>query len=467
MTTLLPHLVFAILLAGYLASPQAEGATFQAETLANGTRVYIAHTPGHQRTVFRLGSTLGPDDVPCSKLQLPHLTEHLMFEGLGKEGRESLGRLMDRHAGEINAITHPTAITVMGYIHSRFTRETIGLLAEAINYRDSLNILLERERKIIQAELDYDPINSHIGHATSTTYDLLIRRSPGECGRDRSIITITEQDVASFWRDLFDPRNLTLYVSTDVPASELMPAIREAFGSRPQTGRELPVTTRPPAKTEAYLKTLRWSGGDKTEVGAVMYVDPSNTNVMAQKFLELLLQVETDQAVRQQGGHTYHVNVSYHPSSSAITISTVPRPGEARAAMAALRNAIDRVLAGDLAEEFFAEQRLAHSLRVSAYGTSPELNIQHAVWRSAALSAGVDVTGVTQLETMSQKKFAQFSRSWLVGEPIYFEERRPASYVPWWLPIAVVAGLLGLLIPWQKARRAVASFRKKAASHTP
>lgn len=454
-------LTAALLASLSLTSGPAAAAVFQGETLVNGTRVYVAHTPGHQRTVFRLGSTVGPDDSPCYKLQLAHLTEHLMFEGLGAGGQESLMRLMDRHAGEINAVTHPTAVTVVGYVHSRFALKTVDLLADAITYRDSINAVLERERKIIKAELEYTPINNHIGHSNGTLYDLLTRRSPGECGLDRSITKLTAEDVAAFWKDLFDPRNLTLYISSDVPAEQLMPAVHQAFGSRPETGRAIPATTRNPIPHEGDLSTIRWTLGDKTTLGAIVYVNPNDINVMAQDLLLLLLQIETDEAVRQQGGHTYHVSVSYRPSNGAISISTTPRPGEEALAMAALKEAISRVLSGHVPERVFTDQRSAHALRVSAYATSPELNIDNASWRAAALDAGVDVVDTSDLEQMSQHDLAAFAAAWVIGEPVYVVERRPASYVPWWAIAALIVVMFGIAIPWKSARAALSSLRNK------
>lgn len=436
-------------------------ATFMQERLANGTQVFIAHTPGHQRTLFRLGSTVGPADVGCDRLQLPHLTEHLMFEGFGPDGQETLTRIFDRYAGRINAMTTPNAVTVHGYVHSQFSGDAIRLLGEAITYRESIAHMLERERKIIMSELGYGGINGHIGHALSAPYTLLSRRMPGTCGRDRSIMTLTADDVAAFWLDLFDPRNLTLYVSSDLPPETLLPAIREALGKRQQTGVEFPLLVRPPISASGLLNVLRWSAGDDVDIGALLYVDPANTNLMAQELLLALLHAEAREAVRRKGGHAYALRVDYRPEYGAILVSTTPRPGEHEPAMAALMDAVRRVLSGDLPDAWFAEQRRAYALRTSAYATSPEINLDIATWRPAALVAGVDVTDTRALERMSKQEFADFTAAWVVGAPIHFVERRPMSYVPWWALAGLMALVLIVTIPWQRVSRAISSISNR------
>lgn len=435
----------SMLAAGTLWAATAAAAPFQASTLGNGMQVFVSHTPAAHRTAFSLHSTVGPDDVPCEQQELPHLVEHLLFEGLGPNHDQAAIDLFEGYAGAVNARTTPAAMVLHGYAHSGFAQDAIATIAEAITYRPQVAAAVDREKHLIMREHDLSPLQARFGMAMPAATLLTGRRDPSTCRWDSSLTHLGADDVRALWASMFDPRNLTLYVSSDLLPAEIEAKVAAAFGELPQGGAiTAPTPARPVEQPPMHL--WRWAGGTTVEVGAVLYLkgDPGSTAVpeLTAKLIERL----AFDRLRTKGGKTYHVDTAFYPEDHAIRVVTSPSESDTEETLVLLRGAIDDALKANLPPADYESVRDAFALKISSFSEQPELNVAMAVGRDATLRAGVDPVDMSALQGLSLESYRSFVAGWVDGEPQYYVEKRPLSVVPWWLIPALLAVALVLAL---------------------
>lgn len=443
----------AIALMTILAAAQpAVAAPFSHTTLENGLQVFVATTPAAPRTAIALTSTVSRDDMPCDLAQLPHLVEHLAFEPLehGDLAGKRPDQVFNDNAGYLNASTTPSSMHFHGRVHSQYTRQALGALGAAVVYRPAIAKAVDRERTLVMKELGRSKFNAWLGNASPLLKRLVGRISPEDCRWDLSLREMSASHVESHWKDIFDPRNMSLFVATDLPRDDVLPMVTAAFGAVPQAGTWVSAD-RPAIIANEPVRQVRLATGRGTIVGAVIYIFGRDETPATARIITKLLDAQAFDKLRQQKGLAYKVSAEYSAVDRAITVLAEPSAEDAEIALEAIKEVVGSALRVE-DPEAFERARHAVALEMESFSEQPEVNVAYASGREVGLRSGMDPVAFDTTQMMTAEQYRTFIDNWLDGEPVYFIETRVGDHLPPWaflVPIIVLA----ILAIAKRARR--------------
>lgn len=159
----LVYLLFAWLLAvPCLAKPrdmvlgESNDAFYQPQVyrLENGMRVVFKPRSEVQKVSIRLVVGLGLDNFPCEQSELPHVIEHMLFEGTDLHSNTELERLVSDYGARWNASTEE-ALTIYSFeVFGPYVGFALGTLYEIVSR--SLLDVPAFERAIESARIESD-----------------------------------------------------------------------------------------------------------------------------------------------------------------------------------------------------------------------------------------------------------------------------------------------------------------------
>ena len=100
--------------------------------LPNGLTVVLEENHAAPVAAFQLWVKVGSADETNDEIGLAHLHEHMLFKGTARRGPGEIARSIEAHGGEINAWTSFDQTVYHVVMASRFAREGLDVLADAI-----------------------------------------------------------------------------------------------------------------------------------------------------------------------------------------------------------------------------------------------------------------------------------------------------------------------------------------------
>ena len=102
---------------------------------------------------FQVWVKVGSADEGPGEVGLAHLHEHLLFKGTARRGPGEIARSVEAHGGEINAWTSYDQTVYHVVIASRFAREGLDVLADAVRASAFDPLELSREIEVVCEEI--------------------------------------------------------------------------------------------------------------------------------------------------------------------------------------------------------------------------------------------------------------------------------------------------------------------------
>lgn len=423
------------------SSMTAAADTFE---LPNGLRVSMQPLPGAGRVAFLLRSQVGPDDMGCDRLQLPHLVEHLAFTAVpGLPQGDAMGWFR-REAGSVNGATSPRTVSIHGAVHADRLLAALETVRAMVVWRDELIGMLPREKEMLRLEEGDGRVAYWIGQRYSASEHLLMGHDPRRCGRDRTLADAGIDEVRAAWQDIFDPRNLSLVLAGDFDAASARARVETVFGALPRHGRVLNAKRLAPAA--ARIDVATWTPRVRSSVGVVI---PFRDNVdarLAGRVLAEWLNVTLYERIRLEMGASYHVAATWVAADGAVHARIIPDEGRLDEAVAALSGVLAeaRGLASD--DEGLRAARRQVALRDGGWATDPEYRVRRL---SPAL---IDETHLAQELMVDGMPWQATLSGAIEGEPvIYTEQSFFDRLINTFLGVALFAALAHTL--WTRWRK--------------
>ena len=205
-------------------------------TLPNGLRVIIQEDRRFPVAALQVWYRVGSRNETPGLTGISHLLEHMMFKGTARYGPKAFSRIVAENGGRENAMT--SRDFTMYFTQLAPDRLPLVLELEADRMR---NLLLDpeelqREREVVKEErrshTDDDPQGAFMEEFQGIVYAAHPYRLP-TVGWMADIASIQRADLLEYYRTYYAPNNALLVIVGDVSAQEVLPRVRELFGSLP------------------------------------------------------------------------------------------------------------------------------------------------------------------------------------------------------------------------------------------
>jgi zinc protease len=205
--------------------------------LKNGLEVIVVEEHKAPVATFQVWYRSGSKDEPAGKSGISHLLEHMMFKGTSRYGPSELSRIVQRNGGTDNAYTTKDYTVYFELLSSDRITLAIDLEADRMQklLLDGKEVLSERSVVVEERRLRYedDPQNSLFEEVVAAAFKVHPYRRP-VIGWMSDLSSIDRDDLYSFYRTNYSPRNAVILVVGDVDSAGMEEKIRSAFENIPR-----------------------------------------------------------------------------------------------------------------------------------------------------------------------------------------------------------------------------------------
>lgn len=203
------------------------------ETLPNGLQVVIEENHRHPvvslNVVVKVGSMYETERING----ISHFFEHLFFRGTERRTGEQFKREIEALGGQTNAKTTMDLTHFYINMPSLYAKQGLDILADALQNSKLDPSEVNEERKVVIDELRMGEENPG-AILQSELYTLAYQKHPYRLpiiGNERTLREMTIQDFRDFKQRYYVPNRTVLIIVGDVTPAEVMPTVREYFGT--------------------------------------------------------------------------------------------------------------------------------------------------------------------------------------------------------------------------------------------
>ncbi len=210
--------------------------------LPNGLTVVLEENHTAPVAAFQLWVKVGSADETADEIGLAHLHEHMLFKGTARRGPGEIARSIEAHGGEINAWTSFDQTVYHVVMASRFAREGLDVLADAIRSSAFDADELGREIEVVCEEIKRSQ-DMPSRRASKALFGAAFQTHPygrPVIGFEANVRSHTRERVLAFYAKHYTPKNIVLSAVGDVTEAQVRTWADELLGgdwSRPAFDR--------------------------------------------------------------------------------------------------------------------------------------------------------------------------------------------------------------------------------------
>ncbi len=228
--------VLVFILCFFISTADARIFGAQDFILDNGFKVVVI--PNHKAPVIKLmlWYKVGSVDEPLGKGGLAHLLEHLMFRGTKKVKGSSFNDIIEAHGGNSNAFTSHDFTVYHEFLDISRLEVALALEADRMQNLQIDDEAFETERKIVFQERKQRISNNPFAGFSEILNQTLWQNNPYArpvTGLEDEILSITKEDVISFYDTYYSPDNAVLVLSGDIDVVTARKLVNKYFQSIP------------------------------------------------------------------------------------------------------------------------------------------------------------------------------------------------------------------------------------------
>ncbi len=223
-------------------------------TLPNGMKLILKDDPTVPVVALQAWARCGAIDESPELSGISHGLEHMVFKGTPTRSAGEITEKIEFHGGAINAATQLETTHYYIDIPSYGAPAALEVLADTILNPTFPQEELERERLVILEEIHrrddnpgatlWDEFVAHV--FKGTPYGIKV------IGNEKTVSSLSRQDLLSYYRKHYVPANLTLVVTGEFHRAKMLKRLERLFGSQkfetvPPTPAFAPQTTWAPA----------------------------------------------------------------------------------------------------------------------------------------------------------------------------------------------------------------------------
>jgi zinc protease len=218
-------------------------------TLENGLQVLLQENHSAPVVALQVWVDVGSADDPEDASGLAHILEHMVFKGTARRSEGQIAREIEGAGGQINAWTSFDQTVFHVVLPSRHFSRGLDILADALQNARFDAGELERELQVILEEIKQGE-DSPSKVVSRELFGLAYEKHPygrPVIGTAPSVRAVDRARVERFFKDWFNPANMTLVIVGDFHAGDALTKIRRTFPtvrSRAVPARRRPVEPR-------------------------------------------------------------------------------------------------------------------------------------------------------------------------------------------------------------------------------
>jgi len=223
---------FLLLAAAVARAGSLPAESIKLKTLPNGLRVLVREAHEAPLVTIDLWVRAGSSRETTETNGVAHFMEHLLFRGTAKRGRGEVDRDIEELGATLNATTSRDWMHLYTTVASRYWRNALEVVADAVQNSALRPEDVEREQMIILDELARaadDPVRDANQRLAELLFQKHPYRLPVAATRD-SIIRIQREQVVEFYRKYYVPNNASLVIVGDVTEAEAFAEAEKLFG---------------------------------------------------------------------------------------------------------------------------------------------------------------------------------------------------------------------------------------------
>ncbi len=220
------------------AAPAARPIRFACAThvLDNGLTVVLSEDHSVPLVAVQVMVRTGSKHAPAGKSCLPHLVEHLFFQGSAHVPRAAHFRLIHETGGSANASTWFDCTNFYEVVPASqldlalwLEADRMGFLASGLTQRS-----FDNQREVMRHEWRQNHRNQPYGVAIETLLRTAFAAghpyANPPAGRVEELDRVSLDDVADFWERHYGPSNAVLVLCGDLDATDALARVRHYFG---------------------------------------------------------------------------------------------------------------------------------------------------------------------------------------------------------------------------------------------
>ncbi len=200
--------------------------------LGNGLTVVAQEQHAAKVAAFQVWVKVGSADESPDEIGLAHLHEHMLFKGTARRGLGEIARSVEAHGGEINAWTSFDQTAYHVVMASRFAREGLDVLADAVRASAFDAAELGREIEVVCEEIKRS-LDMPSRRASKDLFATRYTQHPygrPVIGFESNVRAHTRERVVSFYEKHYVPSNMVLAAAGDFTEAQLRQWAEELFG---------------------------------------------------------------------------------------------------------------------------------------------------------------------------------------------------------------------------------------------
>lgn len=340
--------------------------------LPNGMRVVANRRPDVNKVSIRVVVDVGTENFRCAQKELPHVIEHMLFEGTGRHSSSELEDLVASKGARWNAETGADSTVYSFEVYRPYLTFALDLLREILAESTMDPGAMERAIKSAQIESDNGSQLSGLWQTTGwgkSGSDRLFTEMGALCSPEVSPYQFDHDELLATYRRHYVPANMTVIIVGNFDDAPIKAHLNEGFGAMP--GGRAPRIPRqeawtPPrgARYES-LGEIRFS--NTAEVGVAWQTGGYTGNErFSLEVLAHFLETQLYNVLRNEHQLSYAPvveNPSWEQRGLFALVADTHRGNEDRV-IALLRGEFDRIVAGGMDRATFDSTR--QSLLISA-----------------------------------------------------------------------------------------------------
>lgn len=233
----------------------ANAIRFPCEThvLDNGLTVVLSEDHAVPLVAVQVMYRVGSKHAPAGKTGLPHLLEHLFFQGSAHVPREAHFRRIEETGGTTNASTWFDCTSFYSTVPANELELVLWLEADRMGFLDAglTQESLDTQRRVIRNErlqnLENQPFGGAMEALLATAFPPGHPYSHHPVGRVEDLARVSLDELTDFYRCHYGPSNAVVVLCGDFDGEEALASVERYFGGldpRPAPPPpELPPTT--------------------------------------------------------------------------------------------------------------------------------------------------------------------------------------------------------------------------------
>lgn len=229
-------------------------------TLKNGFEVVLLKDTRIPKVFMGVGYRVGSAHETSKTRGMAHLLEHMIFKGTKKISESDIWRICSKYGADANAFTFTDGTFYHFEVDKANWRPFLDILADCSqNLRcDGQHLASELKAVVQELKMGRDSVDRvACKNICSSLFPANHPYFHPTIGYIQELAAMDSKALFEFYKAHYRPKNATILVVGDFDQEEMEAAIKESFGSIPDTGEReqafFPPVIKAPVKTETII----------------------------------------------------------------------------------------------------------------------------------------------------------------------------------------------------------------------